>query len=58
MAERMAVLLQASLLIRYSGEAIANAFIAARLGPRSLTYGGLADRKAVADLLDRIELPA
>ncbi len=57
LAERMAVLLQASLLIRYAGETIANAFIAARLGPRSLTYGALTDRAAVAELLSRIELP-
>ena len=56
-AERMAVLLQASQLIRHSGDAIANAFVAARLGPRSLTYGALTDRDAVAELLARIELP-
>ena len=36
---------------------IANAFIAARLGPRSLTYGALTDRAAVGELLTRIELP-
>jgi putative acyl-CoA dehydrogenase len=57
LAERMAVLLQASLLIRHAGDSIADAFVASRLGPRSLTYGGLTDRKAVADLLERIELP-
>ena len=57
LAERMAVLLQASLLIRHASETIANAFIAARLGPRSLTYGALTDRAAVAELLARIELP-
>ena len=57
LAERMAVLLQASLLIRHSSETIANAFVAARLGPRSLTYGALTDRSAVAELLGRIELP-
>ena len=41
LAERMAVLLQASLLIRHAQRAIADAFVAARLGPRSLTYGAL-----------------
>jgi putative acyl-CoA dehydrogenase len=57
LAERMAVLLQASLLIRYSSEHIAAAFVASRLGRRSATYGGLTDRGAVSDLLERIELP-
>jgi len=54
LAERMAVLLQASLLIRHASAAVANAFVEARLGPRSLTYGALTDRGAVAELLDRI----
>jgi putative acyl-CoA dehydrogenase len=54
LAERMAVLLQASLLIRHASGAIANAFVEARLGPRSLAYGALTDRRAAAELLDRI----
>jgi len=58
LAERMAVMLQASLLIRYGKEASAAAFVATRLGPRSLTYGALADTAAVAELLERIELPS
>jgi putative acyl-CoA dehydrogenase len=57
LSERMAVLLQASLLIRYGQQTSAEAFVATRLGPRSLTYGALADTTAVAHLLDRIELP-
>jgi putative acyl-CoA dehydrogenase len=57
LAERMAVLLQASLLIRYGHQASAEAFVATRLGPRSLTYGALADKTAVAELLARIDLP-
>ncbi len=57
LAERMAVLLQASVLIRHASGPIADAFVASRLGPRSLTYGALDDRRAVADLLSRIELP-
>jgi putative acyl-CoA dehydrogenase len=56
LAERMAVLLQASLLIRHASAPMANAFVEARLGPRSLTYGALADRRAVAELLERIEV--
>ncbi len=57
LAERMAALLQASLLIRHAGASVADAFVAARLGPRSLTYGALTDRVAAAELLGRIELP-
>jgi putative acyl-CoA dehydrogenase len=56
LAERMAVLLQASLLIRHASGAVANAFVEARLGPRSLAYGALTDRRAVAELLQRISV--
>jgi len=56
LAERMAVLLQASLLIRHASAPIADAFVEARLGPCSLTYGALADRRAVAELLSRIDV--
>jgi putative acyl-CoA dehydrogenase len=58
LAERMAVLLQASLLIRHASEAMAASFVASRLGPRSLTYGALGDRAAVGELLGRLEMPA
>jgi putative acyl-CoA dehydrogenase len=57
LAERMAVLLQASLLIRFASEPVSRAFVDARLGSRCLTYGALSDRTAVSDLLSRIELP-
>ncbi|MEO3813943.1 isovaleryl-CoA dehydrogenase [Sphaerisporangium sp. B11E5] len=41
-AERLALVLQASLLVRYSPAPIADAFCASRLGPgRSLAYGNL-----------------
>jgi putative acyl-CoA dehydrogenase len=53
--ERMAVLLQASLLTRHSGERVAAAFARARLAPRSLAYGALDDRAAATDLLARID---
>jgi putative acyl-CoA dehydrogenase len=56
LAERMAVLLQAGLLIRHADGAVANAFLAARLGRRSLTYGALTDRSAVVTLLERISV--
>jgi len=51
-AERMAVLLQASLLVRHAEPAVADAFIDARLAPRSLAYGSLRDARAIASLLD------
>ncbi len=57
MAERMAVLLQASLLIRYASSGIASGFVGARVAPRSLAYGALTDRGSVAELLSRIVLP-
>jgi putative acyl-CoA dehydrogenase len=57
LAERMALLLQASVLIRHGGERVAAAFVAARLGASSLVYGALDDPEAIADLLARITLP-
>jgi len=54
-AERMALLLQASLLLRHASGAIASAFIHARLTPSSLAYGGLRDPAAVDELLARID---
>ncbi|MCA9512417.1 MAG: hypothetical protein KC560_17035, partial [Myxococcales bacterium] len=55
-AERMAVLLQAGLLLRHAEPAVADAFVDARLEPRSLAYGSLADDGAVASLLDTFAL--
>jgi putative acyl-CoA dehydrogenase len=52
-AERLALLLQASLLIRHSSERIAAAFVASRLEPATLAYGGLTDPLAVDELLMR-----
>jgi putative acyl-CoA dehydrogenase len=52
-AERLAVLTQAGLLIRHSSETIAAAFIASRLTPATLAYGGLKDPLAVNALIDR-----
>jgi putative acyl-CoA dehydrogenase len=52
-AERLAVLTQASLLIRHSSETIAAAFVASRLTPVTLAYGGLKDPLAVSALIDR-----
>lgn len=44
-------------LHRYGALRNVAAFVATRLGPRSLTYGALTDTTAVAELLERIELP-
>ncbi len=57
LTERMALLLQASLLIRYADADIASAFCEARLNPRTLCYGGLPADSATSALLNRIELP-
>jgi putative acyl-CoA dehydrogenase len=56
LAERMAVLLQASVLIRQTSERVAAAFVRARLAPTSLAYGTLDDPRAADELLDAIEL--
>jgi putative acyl-CoA dehydrogenase len=53
-AERMAVLLQASLLTRHASERVASTFVRARLAPRALAYGGLDDAAAVDELLGTI----
>lgn len=49
--ERMALLLQASLLLRFSDPAVGNAFVSSRLNPRSLAYGSLDDPNAIDALL-------
>ena len=49
--ERMALLLQASLLLRFSDPAVGNAFVSSRLNPRSLAYGSLDDPNAIDKLL-------
>jgi putative acyl-CoA dehydrogenase len=57
-AERLALLIQASLLIRHATERLAAAFVAARLQRSALVYGGLTDPLVVDDLLSRIALDA
>ena len=56
-AERMTLLLQASLLLRFAEPAVGNAFIASRLHPRSLAYGSLDDPTAIDTLLGVITFP-
>ncbi|WP_279103184.1 acyl-CoA dehydrogenase family protein [Gordonia paraffinivorans] len=52
--EAMALALQASLLVRYSPAAVADAFIAARLGPdRSFEYGALPTGTDLGAILER-----
>ncbi len=57
LVERMALALQASLLVRFSPPGVADAFCAARLGSRSLAYGGLPRGADVHLILDRV-MPA
>lgn len=52
--ERMAVLLQASLLLQHANPATAGAFIQTRLKPETLAYGGLRDVRAIDELLEVI----
>ncbi len=52
--ERMAVLLQASLLLQHANPATAGAFIETRLKPETLAYGGLRDVRAIDELLEVI----
>jgi hypothetical protein len=58
LTERMAILLQAGLLIRNASPEIAAAFVAARVNPATLAYGGLRSDTAVAALLGRLDVPA
>jgi putative acyl-CoA dehydrogenase len=54
LAERLALALQAAILVRAGLSAVADSFCAQRLGPdRGLVYGGLAADAPVATLLDR-----
>jgi putative acyl-CoA dehydrogenase len=54
-AERMAVVLQAALLVRHSPTPVADAFCAARLGSAAgLAYGTLPGGLALGAILERI----
>ncbi|MCB1683023.1 MAG: DNA alkylation response protein, partial [Pseudomonadales bacterium] len=53
--ERMAILLQAALLLRHTNEAVSAAFVTSRLQPTTLAYGGITDAAAIAVLLQTIE---
>ena len=55
LTERAALLLQASLLVRYASPAVAEAFIASRLdGEGGLTFGTLPQTANVQAILDRV----
>ncbi|GII80573.1 acyl-CoA dehydrogenase [Sphaerisporangium rufum] len=55
--ERLALVLQASLLVRHGPPAVADAFCAARLGPeRSLAYGGLPSGADLDAIIDRVNV--
>ncbi len=56
LVERMAILLQASLLIRHSDEAIAKAFVDSRITDRQFSFGLLADSSVTGALIDRFRL--
>ncbi|WP_375488781.1 acyl-CoA dehydrogenase family protein [uncultured Jatrophihabitans sp.] len=57
LVERMAVLLQASLLVRYATPAVADAFVASRLdGDWGFAYGTLPARAALGAILERNRL--
>jgi putative acyl-CoA dehydrogenase len=58
LTERLALLLQAGLLIQHAPSEIADAFVATRLNPSTLVYGGLRTDSSVDALLGRIVLPA
>lgn len=54
-AERLALVLQASLLVRFGPPAVADAFCAARLGPeRNMAYGGLPSGVDVESIIERV----
>ncbi len=54
LVERMALALQASLLLRFAPAAVSDAFIASRMGPdRSFNYGNLAPSTDLAGILAR-----
>ncbi|HEX7035583.1 MAG TPA: acyl-CoA dehydrogenase family protein [Pseudomonadales bacterium] len=54
-AERLALLLEARLLIEHTPAHVANAFIRSRLNPDTLAYGGLEDPAAADWLLARLD---
>jgi putative acyl-CoA dehydrogenase len=54
--ERLALVLQASLLVRHSPPAVADAFCVSRLGPeRSLAYGGLPSGVDFGAIIGRVD---
>ena len=54
LVERMALALQAALLIRFAPAAVSEAFVVSRLGPgRSFNYGGLPSSSDVAGIVAR-----
>ena len=53
LVERMALCLQASLLVRHAPSAVAEAFVAARLGRSALTFGALPAELDLNPILDR-----
>lgn len=54
LVERMALALQASLLIRFAPAAVSDAFVVSRLGTgRSFNYGGLPSSSDLAGILER-----
>jgi putative acyl-CoA dehydrogenase len=57
LVQRMALLLQASVLIRHHSERVAASFVASRLASQNLAYGSLTDRAAADELLARFALP-
>jgi putative acyl-CoA dehydrogenase len=57
LAERMAVLLQAGLLIRHDTGGVGAVFAEARLEPRSLAYGALPDPTIADALFETIDTP-
>ena len=53
LVERMALVLQASLLVRHAPSTVADAFVASRLEGASLTFGALPDGLDLAAILER-----
>jgi putative acyl-CoA dehydrogenase len=57
LAERLAVLLQASLLLRFAPSAVADAFVAWRLDTQAATFGAAAPAVDLDALLGRMPTP-
>jgi len=53
MAERLALMLEGALMVRFSPNTIADTFCAARLGDRALAYGGLPSSSPCGEILER-----